>query len=87
MTVELHDTPFPGGVQEIQEVDRQILALLETRRTLTSGLHDQAGAPTPFYPESFDVDVVLNTYRGRLGGPGELVARAVLNLCRAAGAH
>jgi hypothetical protein len=91
MTIALPGTPG-AGVQEIRDVDRQILALLETRCTLARGRGEAvsgttAPVPAPFYPAAFDVDEVLDTYRVRLGGPGELVARAVLNLCRATGAH
>jgi hypothetical protein len=72
--------------QQIRDLDQQILHLLEARCSLTrTSLTQRPSAPAPFYPACLDSEQVLDTYRLRLGGPGELLARAVLNYCRAAG--
>lgn len=72
--------------QQIRDLDQQILHLLEARCSLTrSSLRQRESSPAPFYPACLDSEQVLDTYRLRLGGPGELLARAVLNYCRAAG--
>lgn len=74
--------------QQIRELDQQILHLLETRCSLTRArLAQHPSVPAPFYPACLDTEQVLDTYRLRLGGPGELLARAILNYCRAASAR
>ena len=68
----------------IREVDREIIRLLEARCRLVRDLPDEP-APNPVgYPAAFAVDQVVCDYSGHLGGPGELLARAVLNVCRSA---
>lgn len=68
---------------EIEQVDREIVDLLKRRRALASGLPADR-APHSTYPAAFQVEDVVRVYSEGLGGPGELVARAVLNSSRAA---
>jgi hypothetical protein len=76
--------PPPTAVDgEIEDLDRAIVDLLERRRALARMLPaDRAVGST--FPSAFHVERVVRLYRAHLGGPGELVARAVLNSSRTA---
>lgn len=75
------------STRSIAEVDREIIQLMETRCVLTRGLPTEPSSAIASFPASFTVEQVLSQYSGQLGGPGELLARAVLNVCRAAGSR
>jgi hypothetical protein len=75
--------PVPVTAAEIEQLDLEIIALLRRRCELAGDLPTERGQPSMF-PISFRVDDTVGLYEDALGPPGELVARAVLNVSRAA---
>lgn len=73
----------PDVLDEIEKVDLAIVELVARRCGLASGLPVDRWSRSTF-PASFRVDDVVRLYCEGLGAPGELVARAVLNVSRAA---
>lgn len=69
---------------EIKDIDVAIVALLERRRALTADLPHE-GLGHSLFPPSFEVAAVVELYCRGLGAPGELVARAILNVSRVVG--
>ena len=78
----LADLPAEPGdpdqfAQEIDRIDREIIALLARRFELVRELPRKSVATSP------RIDEVVTAYRRVLGSPGELVARSVINVMRA----
>jgi hypothetical protein len=68
--------------RDLAEVDEQIVDLVRMRRSLTaelwSGLPGGSASPAPRPP---DADSLIERWTAVFGGPGELVARALVNVC------
>jgi hypothetical protein len=81
-------TSTPNGVDPVlvlAHVDHAILELVRVRRALSRELVVDDGLPAAqaMFPPEFRVDEVVQLYVRALGPPAELVARSILNVCRA----
>ncbi|GGM98566.1 hypothetical protein [Streptomyces fuscichromogenes] len=64
-------------VVELDRLDRDVIALLKRRVEMAMAM-DATSSPTAVDEHE---SRAMDLYRGEFGGPGELLARAVLNLC------
>ncbi|MEU9272601.1 hypothetical protein AB0E04_45495 [Streptomyces sp. NPDC048251] len=65
---------------ELEQLDCEVIELLRRRAEMTRALLDQDAMPLA-PPTAEYRSNTIELYRAEFGGPGELLARAVLNLC------
>jgi hypothetical protein len=73
-----------AAVRDLAELDEQLIELVRERRAVTARMRAELGEVAP-RPQGPVVDALVARWTEVFGGPGELVARSVVNLCWMAG--
>ncbi|PAK28035.1 hypothetical protein CJD44_00910 [Streptomyces sp. alain-838] len=68
---------WSDSARELDQLDRQLISLLRRRAEVSRAQAAMTLSSSPTEPESRAIEL----FRSEFGGPGELLARAVLNLC------
>jgi hypothetical protein len=71
--------------RELAEVDEQIIELVRRRCAVTARMRAELDGEVAPRPQGPVVEALVARWTEAFGGPGELVARSVVNLCWLAG--